>query len=109
MHGNYSKSMFLSPVIEKEVTDIINNLKYSTSTSHEELPVKIIKCCNNELIPILTYLNNSSISEGVFPDLLKIAKIVPIFKSDDRQTFKIIAPNPYFHHFQRFLKKNNIY
>ena len=49
MHGNYSKSMFRSPLIEQEVSDI-NNLKNSTSTSHDNLPVKIIKCCNNELI-----------------------------------------------------------
>ena len=105
MHGNYTKSMFLSPVIEQEVSDIINNLKNSTSTSHDNLPVKIIKCCNNELTPILAYLNNSSISEGVFPDMLKIAKIVPIFKSDDTQQISNYRPISILSPFSKILKK----
>ena len=42
--------------------------------------------------PTNPYLNSSLISEGVFPDLLKIAKIIPIFKSDDKQKISNYRP-----------------
>jgi hypothetical protein len=42
--------------------------------------MSILKSCNAELCPILAYLSNESLSTGVFPDALKIAKVVPIFK-----------------------------
>ena len=105
LHGHYSKSLFFSPVIDQEIMDIISNLKNSTSTSHDNLPVKIIKYCNSELTPILAYLNNSSISEGVFPDLLKIAKIVPVFKAEDRQTISNYRPISILSPFSKIFEK----
>ena len=35
------------------------------------------------LAPILVEINNQSLQEGVFPNALKIAKVVPIFKNGD--------------------------
>ena len=44
-----------------------------------------MKKCINEYIAPLTYLGNISIKQGTFPDKLKIAKVCPIFKSNDEQ------------------------
>ena len=96
-------------MIELEVLEIINNLENSISTSHDNLLVKIIKCCKNELTPILAYLNNSSISKGVFPDMLKIAKIVPIFKSDDKQKISNYHPISILSPFSEIFEKNDIH
>ena len=35
------------------------------------------------LIPILVSLINASVSLGIFPDDLKIAKVIPLFKKGD--------------------------
>ena len=75
--------MFFNPVLENEIHDIIANLKNSTSKGHDNLPMSILKSCNVELCPILASLSNESLSSGVFPDALKIAKVVPIFKMGD--------------------------
>ena len=48
------------------------------SSAHFEI-VKIL------LAPLLSYVINESICDGVFPDNLKIAKVAPIFKSGDSQ------------------------
>ena len=83
LKGSYPHSMFFSPILENEIFDIISNLKNTTSRGYDNLPMSILKSCNLELCPILTYLTNESLTGGVFPDALKIAKVVPIFKAGD--------------------------
>ena len=45
--------------------------------------INLIKCVKNEIVQGLTMIINKSISEGIVPDLLKIAKIIPVYKKDD--------------------------
>jgi hypothetical protein len=83
LKGSFSKSMFLAPTTAEEVYDIISNFKNLTSTSHDSIPVKLVKFCGAELSEILAYINNESMQDGKCPDALKIAKVVPIFKAGD--------------------------
>ena len=83
LKGNFRDSMFLDQTDESEIFGIINSLKNTTSKGHDNIPVNIIKHCATELSPILTHINNASFTDGVFPDLFKIAKVIPIFKSGD--------------------------
>ena len=41
----------------------------------------------------LTHLVNFSIKNGIFPDELKIAKVVPIFKANDKQNIENSVEN----------------
>ena len=41
--------------------------------------------CLNICLSILSNVINESICDGVFPDNLKIAKVVPVFKSGDSE------------------------
>ena len=50
----------------------------------------ILKYIVNEISECLTLIINQSITTGIFPDQLKIAKVVPIFKKDDQAQIKII-------------------
>ena len=40
----------------------------------------------------LTYICNLSLQEGVFPDELKIANVIPLFKNDDPELFNNYRP-----------------
>ena len=47
----------------------------------------------------LTYLINQSISQGIFPEELKLAKVLPIFKCEDEQlvqNYRPISILPFF-------------
>ena len=44
------------------------------------------------LATLLSHICNQSFERGVFPDKLKIVKILPVFKSDDRSLFSNYRP-----------------
>ena len=44
------------------------------------------------LTPVLTNIINNSISQGAFPDSLKIAKIIPLFKKGDKSLIANYRP-----------------
>ena len=76
-------SMYMETVTEEEVCEIVLSLK-NTKYDLDTLPVHILKM----FIPILKYpvtsIINMSISTGVFPNALKNAIVVPIFKKGDK-------------------------
>ena len=59
--------------------------------------MKVIKDCCDSISPFLLFIINKSFQEGTFPDHLKIARIVPIFKRGDNslpQNYKPISISP---------------
>ena len=69
------------------------------------MPAFIIKKCIDEYITPLTFLFNYSIRQGVFPEDLKIAKIIPIFKSGNEQCTNNSDPYLFFQFFSKIYEK----
>jgi hypothetical protein len=105
MKGNYCNSLFLMPSTVEEILDIISNLKNSTSTGRDNIPIKLIKLCAYELAPILTDINNTSMIEGVFPDNLKVAKVIPVFKNGDARSVSNYRPISILSAFSKIAEK----
>ena len=74
--------MHLEPVSEVELRKIILALKDSAS-GYDELDPRHVKLSCELIIKPLLHVCNLSFKEGVFPEELKIAKVVPIFKAGD--------------------------
>ena len=81
-----TKSLFLFPTGEEEVTDLITSLKPKTSTGHDNISSKIFKQLYMGIIPPCVHIINLSLSTGIFPDAMKVAKVVPIFKNNGSNT-----------------------
>ena len=47
------------------------------------LSVKLLKLIKDDVASSITLIINQSFQSGIFPDKLKIAKVIPIFKKDD--------------------------
>ncbi|CAK1585636.1 unnamed protein product [Parnassius mnemosyne] len=71
----------LEPCSVKEVLKIINNINNHTSTGIDGISPKALKCIKNVIATDLTNCINKCLSNGLFPDSLKIAKVSPIHKS----------------------------
>ena len=54
-----------------------------SSSGYDGLSNKIIKTIKNEISKPLTLIINQMITSGIFPDYLKIAKIIPLYKKGD--------------------------
>ena len=77
---NVSNSFFWFDVTETEVFNIIKNLDPNKASGEEYISVKILKKVNNFISPALSELINQAFYEGVYPNSLKLAKVIPIFK-----------------------------
>ena len=75
--------MFLGPVNEMEIYNVIMGLKNSNSVGVDEISANILKAVVNYVVKPITYLVNLSFEHGIFPDILKIAKVVPLYKKGD--------------------------
>ena len=54
------------------------------SSGPNSIPYKILNLLKKDISKQLSDLFNLSLSLGVFPSLLKIAKVVPIYKKDSK-------------------------
>ena len=79
---NNVNSIATFEVTSNRVRNVILSLNNSSS-GHDELPPFVAKFCIEEFIEPLTYMINESLRTGICPSELKIARVVPIFKSDD--------------------------
>ena len=74
-----------------DVHKIIMSLK-NKSGGFETYPTRIIKFLSNILSPILAIFINKSLQTGTFPNFLKKAKVIPIFKSGNQDNFSNYRP-----------------
>lgn len=75
--------MFLSPVCHAEVERVIRDFLTKTASDVNNISTWLIKRCSKNILGLLTTITHFSFSTGVFPSMLKLAKIVPIHKKDD--------------------------
>lgn len=61
------------------------NRSLDTSTGCDNIDVKIIKLCSSELKRVLCKLANQSIFSGEVSDEIKLVRLIPLYKSDDKQ------------------------
>ena len=84
-------SLHFYPVQEREISQIVNKLKNTRSGLHS-IPVKIFKHVAKILIPIIKNLITQSFRSGIFPDILKIARITPIHKKGPKTAIENFRP-----------------
>ena len=102
-----------------DVMPVISQLNNSAA-GHDGLPASIMKKLSNDYAIPLTHCINMSVIQGDFPDTLKIAKVIPIYKGDDEQmvqNYRPISILPFFskiyekiiyNHIINFLTVNDI-
>ena len=76
--------MFVAPITETEVIQVIKGLKNSSSVGFDETPTLLVKQYLCHFIKPLVHIYNISFQTGTFPDMMKEAKIKPLFKKGDR-------------------------
>lgn len=85
-------SFFIENVTPDEIIAVSKLIQSKLSCGHDGLSMKLIKGIIDSISVPLAKIFSKSFSSGCFPDALKIARIVPIFKSGDNSDLKNYRP-----------------
>ena len=77
---NSTDSFFLAPTVPAEIEELIDALDMKKSTGPNGIPVFILKILKPFFSSWLSKLANLCFEVGIFPDILKIAKLHPCIK-----------------------------
>jgi hypothetical protein len=84
--------MFVSPVTVTEMEQVINSLHNNSSAGFDKIPKSLVKQYLCYFLKPLVHIYNVSFQTDIFPDIMKLAKIEPLFKKEDKQDIKNYRP-----------------
>ena len=103
--GSFSDSIFLNPVDESEIIRIAKTFGNGKATGCDGIPMSIIKQCIDIVSTPLAHIINLSISNGIVPDEMKIARVIPLYKSGDRELIVNYRPVSILPSFSKFFER----
>lgn len=84
LRGVYSNNFVITPTSFEEINKTVKDLKV-TSPGYDELHVNLLRNTIHIIGPVLVDIINLSFHQGIFPDLLKIAMLIPLLKSSVKE------------------------
>ena len=101
-----SNSLFLTPSCPQEVLNVIKKLKTKKARrTINDVETVFIKDANPIISKFLSDMFNVCLSEGTYPDLVKIAEVVPIFKKGERNKMTNYRPISLLSQFNKISEK----
>ena len=98
-------SMFCEPVEINELTNLIGNLNNNKGAGPDNIGPRLLKEISPAIIQPLLYIINLSLSTGVVPDKLKLAKVIPIYKKGEHSLPQNYRPISLLSIFHKILEK----
>ena len=87
-----SSTMFFFPTSPNEIKFTISNFASKQSAGWDEIPSIILKCLPDNVIFILCYIFNQSLSQGKFISGFKHSKVIPLLKKGDPKNLTNYRP-----------------
>ena len=112
-HTITSQSVLHSFSLHETTTDEVSNLITALNPRKEnrvnDIPTSLIKISNQVIAPYLYNTFNTCMKQGCYPELLKIAHVVPIHKKGSKDECSNYKPISLLSNFNRLFEKNNIH
>ena len=102
---NISESFYFTPVTPIEILNITHNMKPKTSSGYDQISSKLLKQTILPIVDPLCHIINLSLSTGIVPSKMKIAKVLPFYKSDDPHILKNYRPISLLPSFSKILER----
>src|SRR6266516_5294524 len=87
-----SNSFVCDPISHKEICNALDKFSAKSSVGLEVFKAKIILEVAFSLLPAICYIFNLSLTSGIFPSALKIAKVIPIYKKGSHSNLANYRP-----------------
>lgn len=98
-------SLFFRPTSVLEIINFVSSLKSSKSSGSDDIAPRVIKECIYYFVDPLCFVFNNSLSQGIVPSKLKVAKVVPVYKKDDKKNIVNYRPIALLPIFSKILEK----
>lgn len=105
LNPRISNNFLISPTSPNEIIDLIDSLDDSKSPGPCVIPTKLLKIAKQQLSIPLSAICNSSFEEGVFPELAKVAKVIPLHKKGSTFDVNNYRPISLLSIFSKILEK----
>lgn len=79
-----NQSMYFTPTDPYEIHNLLMKLNPNKAIDIYKFPIKVTKEIAHIISAPLSIIINKSVTQGIFPDRLKIARVSPIFKGGDK-------------------------
>ena len=86
MPPSIPNSFFCDTISITEIENAINKIKSKNSSGSDPFNAKFILEFSKYLVQPLHFIYNRSVSSSVYPSLLKIAKVIPIYKKGEHSS-----------------------
>ena len=80
-------SFCISPCTKEDIIEIISNLKSNKSVRPSGITTKILRLIKDDISEHLSLILNASLTTGIFPEKLKVSKVISIDKKDSKIEF----------------------
>jgi hypothetical protein len=96
-----SETIFLKPTTEHELKIISMPFKGGKAPGYDHIPMHLFDIISKPLMRVI----NISLEKGIFPNDLKMAKVIPIFKAGDVDIFTNYKPISILSSFSKIYEK----
>ena len=97
--------MFFPSTYQQEIVEICASLRSGSAAGFDNIHIDVVKQNIDIISKPLTRIINLSLSSGIVPKQLKIARIIPLFKSGDQDLYANYRPVSVLLIFSKFLEK----
>lgn len=92
LKNSVPQTIVLTPPLPIEIYKIIQTLNIGKASGNDDIPSYFLRLGNEVLSPILSHYFAYCFNLGIFPQIFKTAKVVPIHKSGNKQLVNNYRP-----------------
>ncbi len=100
-----NSSIFFTPTTPKEIIKIVSKLKSKSSAGHDGISNILLKSIVREISEPLANVFNKSLESGIFPNEMKFAEVIPVYKAKEKHLLTNYRPVSLLPVISKILKK----
>ena len=92
LKNSVPQTIVLTPPLPTEILNIIKSLNPNTGTGYDNISSFLLRLGGDVFAPKLSLYFSTALEFGIFPQIFKTGKVIPIFKSGDKQLLQNYRP-----------------